>query len=263
MGTKEFPNFLRYYINSKSQLVRQSGLYKDVKKTVKDYKDVFELVENLKNSASVYVALTNPADDIWSDYGEAKELRYRLGELKLFNVTQQIPLLLSAYNYLDVGEFVKVLKICSIISFRYSAIGKLNPNEMERVYNKCAIKIANKEISKAKNVFDELKKIYIGDDEFEKSFSTASINTGSGRYKKLAKYILVNLENKLSANTYDYETNDATIEHILPENPAETSNWGEKFNAEELDKLRFWIGNYTLLESSMHKWKTGTNTKIY
>lgn len=250
VGTKEFPNFLRYYINSKSQLVRQSGLYKDVKKTVKDYKDVFELVENLKNSASVYVALTNPADDIWSDYGEAKELRYRLGELKLFNVTQQIPLLLSAYNYLDVGEFVKVLKICSIISFRYSAIGKLNPNEMERVYNKCAIKIANKEISKAKNVFDELKKIYIGDDEFEKSFSTASINTGSGRYKKLAKYILVNLENKLSTNTYDYETNDATIEHILPENPAETSNWGEKFNAEELDKLRFWIGNYTLLESS-------------
>ena len=61
---------------------------------------------------------------------------------------------------------------------------------------------------------------------------------------------MVNLENKLSTNTYDYETNDATIEHILPENPAETSNWGEKFNAEELDKLRFWIGNYTLLESS-------------
>lgn len=259
VGTKEFPNFLRYYINSKSQLVRQNALYKEVKKSVSNYRDVFELVDSLKELASVYVALKNPADEIWSTYSEYKELKYRLSELKLFDVKQQIPLLLSAYKKLSESEFVKVLKICSIISFRYSAIGRLNPNEMERTYNKCAIKIANGEVTKAKNVFDELRKIYIGDDEFEKSFSTASINTGSGRQKSLVKYILINLENKLSGFSYDFETNDATIEHILPENPSGIDEWSEKFNFEEIEKLRFWLGNYTLLESSKNS-NIGTNS---
>lgn len=259
VGTKEFPNFLRYYINSKSQLVRQNALYKEVKKSVSNYRDVFELVDSLKELASVYVALKNPADEIWSTYSEYKELKYRLSELKLFDVKQQIPLLLSAYKKLSESEFVKVVKICSIISFRYSAIGRLNPNEMERTYNKCAMKIANSEVTKAKNVFDELRKIYIGDDEFEKSFSTASINTGSGRQKSLVKYILINLENKLSGFSYDFETNDATIEHILPENPSNSEEWSEKFNFEEIEKLRFWLGNYTLLESSKNS-NIGTNS---
>jgi len=257
VGTKEFPNFLRYYINSKNQLVRQNALYKEVKKSVLNHKDVFELVNNLKELAPIYIALRNPADEIWSSYSESKELKYRLSELKLFDVKQQIPLLLSAYKKLEESEFVKVLKICSIISFRYSAIGRLNPNEMERTYNKCAIKIANGEITKAKNVFDELKKIYVDDDEFEKSFSTTSIDTG--RHKNLVRYILINFENKLSGSAHDYETNSATIEHILPENPSESDDWQSKFSLEEIEKLRFWLGNYTLLESSINS-KIGTKS---
>lgn len=71
---------------------------------------MFELVDSLKELASVYVALENPADEIWSTYSEYKELKYRLSELKLFDVKQQIPLLLSAYKKLSESEFVKVVK---------------------------------------------------------------------------------------------------------------------------------------------------------
>ena len=257
IGTKDFPNFLRYYINSQKPLVRHNGLYKEIKKSVNNHEDVFTLIDNLKELAPVYMAFKNPSDDLWGEYGNYKELKLRLNELKLFKVSQQIPLLLSVYKEFEDKEFIKVLKICSIISFRYSAIGRLNPNEMERIYNKCSIKVSSKEIITAKEVFDNLKNIYVDDEAFENSFSSASIDTG--RNRKLVKYILINIENQLDNKEYDFDESGSTIEHILPTNPENDSLWYENFSIEEMEKLNSRLGNYILLENSINK-KIGNDT---
>lgn len=250
VSTKDFPNYLRYYVNSKSSLVRKNTLYKELRKTITNGQEVFALVENLKELSIVYTALQSPTDDIWkNNYGNYKELKNRLSELELFKVTQQIPLLLSAYQKLDEKDFIEVIKICSIISFRYIVIGRLNPNDMERAYNKCAIKVFKGEVSTARDIFGELKSIYVDDDEFENSFSFATIDTR--RNKKLAKYILISIENQISAQAYDFETNEATIEHILPENPIDT--WKDNFSDDEIEKYTYRLGNYTLLESEKNK----------
>jgi uncharacterized protein with ParB-like and HNH nuclease domain len=257
IGTKDFPNFLRYYINSQKPLVRHNGLYKEIKKSVNNHEDVFTLIDNLKELAPVYMAFKNPSDDLWGEYGNYKELKLRLNELKLFKVSQQIPLLLSVYKEFEDKEFIKVLKICSIISFRYSAIGRLNPNEMERIYNKCSIKVSSKEIITAKEVFDNLKNIYVDDEAFENSFSSASIDTG--RNRKLVKYILINIENQLDNKEYDFDESGSTIEHILPTNPENDSLWYENFSIEEMEKLTSRLGNYILLENNINK-KIGNDT---
>ena len=257
IGTKDFPNFLRYYINSQKPLVRHNGLYKEIKKSVNNHEDVFTLIDNLKELAPVYMAFKNPSDDLWGEYGNYKELKLRLNELKLFKVSQQIPLLLSVYKEFEDKEFIKVLKICSIISFRYSAIGRLNPNEMERIYNKCSIKVSSKEIITAKEVFDNLKNIYVDDEAFENSFSSASIDTG--RNRKLVKYILINIENQLDNKEYDFDESGSTIEHILPTNPEDDSLWYENFSIEEMEKLTSRLGNYILLENNINK-KIGNDT---
>lgn len=250
VGTKDFPNFLRYFINSKQVLVRHNSLYKEIKKTITQYEQVFAMVEELKELSKVYMAFQNPSDELWASYGKFKELKTYFEELKLFGVSQQIPLLFSAYKNFDENEFVKVVRICSVISFRYSTIGKLNPNEMERIYNKCAIKVANKEIANSKEVFDNLKSIYVDDETFENSFLSVSIDTGK---RKLIKYILVNIENQKANTDIGFDESDATIEHILPQNIEAESKWAENFSGDEVENFTPRLGNYLLLEVDKNK----------
>jgi len=250
VGTKDFPNFLRYFINSKKALVRHNNLYKEVKKTISNHEQVFAMVEELKELASVYVAFKNPSDELWASFGKFKELKTYFEELKLFGVSQQVPLLLSVYRHFDENEFVRVVRICSVISFRYATIGKLNPNEMERVYNKCAIKVANKELTNSREVFENLKTIYVDDEAFENSFSSISIDIGK---RKLIKYILISIENQKAGQDYGYDESDATIEHILPQNIDLDSQWAENFSDDERENLTSRLGNYLLLEVNKNK----------
>lgn len=87
------------------------------------------------------------------------------------------------------------------------------------------------------------------DTDFKNDFSTISLNTR--RNKKLIRYILFELENHISNNSYDFEENNATIEHILPENPSE--EWETYFSKNVLENYVFRIGNYTLLEAGKNR----------
>ena len=66
------------------------------------------------------------------------------------------------------------------------------------------------------------------------------------RNKNLIKYILVELENYLSGNKYQFEDATSSIEHILPENPS--SDWYIEFPSDIIDDCIYSLGNYTLLE---------------
>jgi hypothetical protein len=68
---------------------------------------------------------------------------------------------------------------------------------------------------------------------------------------RIAKYILVELENAISGTSHQFEDATSTIEHILPENPS--SVWEPAFPADEQDDYIYLIGNYTLLEESLNK----------
>jgi hypothetical protein len=65
-----------------------------------------------------------------------------------------------------------------------------------------------------------LKPIYVADQKFQNDFATLAIPTG-GQRKKIVKYILTRLESQLSGRFCDPETDPASIEHILPENPTQ------------------------------------------
>ena len=243
-GLKEFPDFLRYFLNSKYKLVSKRELFKKTKNLIKDREGVFNLLDDLEKSAELYVAFGNPNDDFWND--KKKERKY-ISELKLFKVKQPKSILLSAYKKFSRQEFEKLLRVCSVISFRYNNMGGLNPKVMEIEYNKVAIKISNDEIKTAKEVFESVKNsLYVSDENFENMFSTKVISTNAN--KKLVRYILLGIENKLSNVSLNYEDDSSTIEHILPENPS--LEWEEYFNQEDQEKYIYRLGNYTLLKDS-------------
>ena len=239
---KEFPDFLRYFLNSKYPLVSKRELFKVTIKLVKNREEVFSLLDDLEKSAELYVAFGNPNDDFWND--KKKEVKY-ISELKLFGVKLAKSVLLSAYKKFDQQEKEKLLRVCYVVSFRYNKIGGLNPKVMEAGYNKVAIKIFNNEIKTAKEVFENIKNaLYVSDENFENAFSTKTISTNAN--KKLVRYILLGIENELSGLDLNYEDNSSTIEHILPENPS--LEWDEYFSQEDQEKYSYRLGNYALLK---------------
>ena len=73
-----------------------------------------------------------------------------------------------------------------------------------------------------------------------------------GKRKKLARYVLARLETARGVSAaVDYETDPATVEHVLPENPA--GEWPDVFPADRWDAAVPRLGNLTLLERKLNR----------
>lgn len=240
---KEFPKLLRHYWNSYHGVTRPPRLFKEIRESIRRHEDALELLDELETVANLYSALRNPDDELWLELPAARKY---VAEIDLFGVTQCYPLLFAAWQHLR-SEFVAVLKICSVISFRYIVIGKLNTQPMERAYVDAALKVRQGAITTPAQVFAGLKSLYVPDEQFEADFALAKMQAPN----KLIRYVLFAIENQLSGNSRSYEGDGATVEHILPENPDE--GWLAVFPEASADIYR--LGNYTLLEA-------GSNRKI-
>ena len=242
LGEQKFEDYLRYYWNSINKSVGKKNLFKNVKGNIKSKEQVFELIRNLNDTADLYLAIQNPEDEFWRD---KPEIRKSLKELKLFQIRQINSLFLSALRNLEVENFRKLAKICSVISFRYNIIGGLNPNAQEDVYNTVALKISsNKRFEVA-----DFQSIYVSDLNFENDFSTKEFKNTT-RNHKIVKYILSKIEVYQHKNEIDSESDLFTIEHILPENADDT--WGN-FTFEEINRSVYRMGNLTLLERKLNR----------
>lgn len=237
-----FPRFLRYYWNSRHETVRKENLFKGLRQSISTREQAFSLLTELEQYAAVYAALENPNDELWDG---VREVRRRVQELKLFGVTLAFPLLMEAKFKLSSPEFERVLRICSVISFRYNVIASQNPKVQERAYNRVAQRIHEGSVTSASQVAHELKEVYLSDEDFAGAFTTKNFNTKSK--KKLVRYTLYSLENQVAGTDSNYEDESGTIEHILPENPS--SQWESSFPHEEQTDFIYRLGNLTLLES--------------
>lgn len=246
VGLDNFPAFLRHYWISKNKLIRQEYLFRAMKDVVKTSPKVIELLDELERNAQLYNALSNSSDPFWIGQRDQKK---RIKEIELFKEKQALPLLLASYNNLSTEEFTKVLRVVSVITFRYTIIGGLHTNLKEDVYNKAAIKISNKELTTASLIAKEVKALYTSDKDFKNDFSTTAISTKRG--KKLVRYILFEIENHLAQTDTDYEDSPATIEHILPENAGD--EWVANFPVSIQESLVYRLGNFTLLEDDKNR----------
>lgn len=241
LGSKKFEDYLRYYWNSKHKTVRKNQLFKVIKNSIHTKKDTFSLIRDLEESADVYIAIQDPESEIWN--GKPDIIR-ALKELKLFQIKQTNSLLMAAYKHLDLNSFAKVVKSCAVISFRYNIIGGLNPNEQEEVYNRIANGISK---NKSFNLMD-FQSVYLSDVNFENDFKTKQFRRTSKNHK-IVKYIYAKIERHSFNNDINSESDNYTIEHILPESADE--NWGD-FNNEEINRAVYRLGNLALLERKLN-----------
>jgi uncharacterized protein with ParB-like and HNH nuclease domain len=245
IGLKEFPNFLRYFLLATRKQVTKEYLFKEIKHFIKTGQDVFDLLDRLEFYAYNYVALGNPDDELWNN---DKENRNAISILKAFKVIQWKPLLMVGLEKLDNNDVKRLLQAIVAISFRYNVIAKLQTNEMEKGYSKAAINLYKGETSTIGAILNDLKFLYVDDEDFKNYFSLKQFNTNNATDKKLARYALYKLEGQEAGGSlYDFVTDNGTIEHILPESYPDT--WQADFTEEAFERNVYMLGNLTLLEA--------------
>lgn len=246
VGLDEFPTFLRHFINTRQILVRKERLFKEVKQQVSSGEQVFHLLEQLHRAAEWYRALGDPHDELWDDY--PIECARAIESLRLFRATQYKTLLLACFDRgLDQDTIRRVLRACEVVTFRVNVIGQRSAKPIEITYNKVAMELTRGDRRTAREIIEGLDPIYLRDEDFQKDFATASISATSNR--RLVMYVLCNLENRVRGTDVDYETSQATIEHILPTKPKEP--WPD-FPEEHHERYVERLGNYALLERNLN-----------
>ena len=243
---EKFPEFLRYYLSLQETRVRRERLFKIVRESVKNGQQAFELLDQLENYSSLFIALSNSNDDFWRDNPENRSY---IRELELFRVKQAYPTLFAAYKKFSSDNFTRLLKLVCVLSFRYTVVSSLNPNELETLYNRVAISIMNAETTNPRQVFDALRSVYVSDEKFLQDFSLLSIST-RGQKRKLVRYILWKLEIDTSERQ-DISEDGFSVEHILPESP--TDDWRRTFTDSQLEEMVYRIGNLTPLEPNLNR----------
>ncbi|AEP29711.1 DUF262 domain-containing protein [Brumicola nitratireducens] len=244
--SEDLPDFLRYYINSTERFVRSHQLFKRIKVNIQTAANAQKFLNDLEQESEVFNALKDPSSDYWSGYPEISKY---LKSIKVFGAKQIYPLLMACVRKFANSEVIRVLKLIEAILFRYSVIGKLNPNSLESILSKAAVGVHSGQLTTPRAIFNELKDVYVNDGDFLQSFKKARIVTKNR--KKVVRYILFKIENSLRQTELDWETNSGTIEHILPENPSD--KWTEVIATRDHEEYIYRLGNYCLLSPSDNK----------
>lgn len=167
----------------------------------------------------------------------------RMRELKMFQVTQPFAHLMAAKQKLSSVDFTALLRACSVISFRYNAIGSLSANEQERAYRNAAKWVSANEVAPLNEIIRSLSAIYVAGNDFHHSFSTKSLKS-STRNVTISKYVLSRIEKQVNGDDIDFNSKNVTLERVSPRNV--TDEWNE-FSEMEHEENLYRLGNYVLL----------------
>ncbi len=244
---ERFAEFLRYHYLTKYRQIRSGRLFKLVRDEVTSSSEVLALMNELEGRAELFDALSDPNHSLWAGLPEAKPW---VRELRLFRVRQMTPLLFASKERFSDDDFVRILKLVSVVSFRYTIVSGLNPNELEPVYHDAARAVLDGTANTPRKVFDSLRSIYVSDAKFRSDFTQLVMATG-GQRRKVTKYILAKLESDLANKECDPETDLASIEHILPENPG--TGWEETIPRTYWEESIYRLGNLSLLEPNINR----------
>ena len=244
---ERFPDFLRYHLLCELPRIRPQRLFKLVRERVGTPAETFRFVEALESRAELFAALADVNHGYWIDRPAARPF---VRELNLFRTRQMTPVFFAAWGRFSDDDFVRLLKLAGVIAFRYSVVSGLNTNPLERVCHLAAKAVIDGAANRPGAVFAHLRPIYVDDDRFESDFGRWTVRT-RGQRGRIARYVLARLETDAGERAVDLETDPATMEHVLPENPA--GEWSEAFPPDRWEAAVDRLGNLTLLERTLNR----------
>lgn len=249
---RSLPAFLRHFLNSRGPLVRHDRVYRSISSEVTGPEQVFALLRELEDAATINEALEDAGHALWHEYPGAAD---HIDHLQMYQVQVYKPLIFAAWRQnLGADTIVRLLRICDVISFRYNVIAQRNPNRLEEAYNQAALGVHDGKLRSAADVQRSLSSVYVDDEPFREAFAKRAISAGGSR-RRIVRYILCALEKQMHNADLDADTTAATIEHILPEHPSD--EWWQWFRPEFHERYVRRLGNYLLLEGKLNRRAAG------
>lgn len=240
-------SFLFHKLSGKVADLREKRVFAEVKRLVPEKTTVFDFLRDIKDAAEIYAALDYPNSEFWAEFPEARK---HVKVLDILRVEQCRPVILAAFPRLwqRPDKLARLLRNLVVISLR-AAIVRLNTGDIQRAYHAAALRIESGELKSPLAITRALSDITPADEDFRTAFAQISMDP-KGPRKRLLRYILAELEEAVGGTVIDFEASDATIEHILPENPG--GEW-ELFSAEDRLRDTTRLGNLTPLEYSLNR----------
>lgn len=240
---------LFYKMSAQVPTLREKQVFVKVKQFVPTRdRTVFDFLYGLQDAAEIYAALNDPNDDFWQ--GFTSRTRHWVRVLSTLRVEQYRSVALAAFDKLkDRPEKIeRLFRNLAVISVR-ATLAKVNTGDLQRAYQEAAYKVEHGELKSPHAIARALAQITPTDDEFRSAIATLEIDP-KGPRKRLLKYLLAELEAASGGQQFEFDGADATVEHILPENPG--PGWGA-FSHEDHARYVIRLGNLTPLESRLNR----------
>lgn len=245
---KALKTFIRHVWASRNGVTREKDLYDKIRQHITGKQRAVSFAKELSELALVYVALDNPSDELWKEYGTS--VREAVEALQLLKATQIRPLLLAIVAHFDAKEVRKALPMLVCWTVRFMVVGKLGSGPLENGYADRAQEVSSGKLTTAMQLFETSKGFLANDREFEEGFAVAR---SSAQY--LARFYLRVLERQSSAAAGDElivnpNVDAVNLEHIMP--LTRSPHW-ERIPMEQHDSYVKRLGNLTLLDRMLNE----------
>lgn len=245
---KALKTFIRHVWASRNGVTREKDLYDKIRQYITGKQRAVGFVKELSELALVYVALDNPSDELWKEYGPS--VREAVEALQLLKATQIRPLLLAIVTHFDAKEVRKALPMLVCWTVRFMVVGKLGSGPLESGYADRAQAVSSGKISTAAQLFEASKGFLVNDGEFEQGFAVAR---SSAHY--LARFYLRVLEKQSSVAKGDElvvnpNFDAVNLEHVMPLTRA--PHW-EEVPMEQHETYVKRLGNLALLDRVLNE----------
>lgn len=242
LNNNEFERVFQFFYNSSNNKKR---LLKEITATINNQITVNDFLQKL----SVYTDNYKQLSDITQTYQVGDVQKY-ISYLNHLGTDSYKILAIPAKSKFTPDEFLKVLKLCEVLIFRYVVIGKKDEKVLIKKMYEIAQKISLNTLTTANAIYNILHKdFFVDDEEFENAFSYIRLTYSKRqeyRYNNqgtLVKYILYRIENylrgDLQLSLIGTQTNDVSIEHIENESSTNLSN-----------EHKYRLGNYALMREA-------------
>jgi hypothetical protein len=245
---KDLRTFIRHVWSAEHGLTREKDLYDAIRKRVDSKQRAVAFADGLNKAAPIYLALENPSDELWKQYGP--HVRESIEAMQILKAIQIRPLVLAILRHFDVAEVRKALPMLVCWTVRFMITGKLGSGPLELGYSERAKDVSAGNTKTARQLYEASKGFLVVDADFEPAFATARV---SQHY--LARFYLRVLE-KQNAAKGDVElivnpNEDAVnLEHIMPQ--TREPHWAASVTVEQHAAFIKRLGNLALLDKALN-----------
>ena len=227
-------------------------------KRVKAQKDIETFMKGLPVVSKHYCIVVSPYNSKDKLIDEEQKWLTKIHNTR--NIAKFLPLIIAARvrctdEKIERDGYIRLLEALECFAFRVNVFGSKRHSIAQSKFYRWGKDLFEDMISVDKVVTEvyALIRYYSNEKEFRSNIETPSI-WYKARYSAL-KYILFEYESHLCEKGAEMKiqwenVGDSTIEHILPQHPAEDSHWHEEWPEEDIEIYRHDIGNLVLTHNN-------------